>query len=239
MIYLMANHTSVWKLRQSGNNMGWLIGCDGWKKPVREGHDPMPYALDNGMYFKFGDQPHGPARLCEFFGRCGKAMAFHDPLFAVVPDMPYDAAETMRRYTCWIKRCRDLAPAWRWGIAVQDGMTPSDLNRMAIGVDAKHDAICVGGSTEWKDATIRTWAGWCRDNGVWCHVLRVNDTKRLELCQDEGVDSVDGTGLFPGGPAAEEEGDVEPTPRRVVGWMSDGNGCSVPVYEQAKSGGGQ
>ena len=209
MIYLMANHASVWKLRQSGNKMGWLIGHKGWRKPVREGHDPMPYALDNGMYFKFGTEPHGPARLCEFFGRCGLAMEFHAPLFAVVPDMPYDAAETMKRYTAWIKRCRDLAPAWRWGIAVQDGMTPADADRLSIGTRPELDAICVGGSTEWKDDNIRTWAAWCRDRRIWCHVLRVNDTKRLELCKDEGVDSVDGTGLFSGRSATTAASDVE------------------------------
>ena len=196
-LYLMANHTDAWKLRKSGIPIGWLIGYSGWKKPVRENHGPMPYALDNGMYFPFGGQPHGGDRLCEFFGRCGKAMAFHQPLFAVVPDMPYDAATTMRRYQFWIKQCRSLAPEWRWGIAVQDGMNAQDIERLGVGVMPQHDAVCVGGSSEWKDATIRMWATWCRERGVWCHVLRVNDQARLRLCQDEGVNSVDGTGIFP------------------------------------------
>jgi hypothetical protein len=226
----MSNHASVWKLRKSGNNIGWLIGCEGWRKPEREGHDLMPYALDNGMYFPFGSEPHGPARLCEFFGRCGKALQFHDPLFAVVPDMPYDATETMKRYTAWIKRCRELAPMWRWGIAVQNGMTPTDVERLGVGIDHEHDAICVGGSSEWKDANIRTWGTWCRERRVWCHVLRVNDTKRLELCQDEGVNSVDGTGLFPGGSGTKTKSDLEPETRRVVGWMMDDNNVRVPIY---------
>lgn len=158
----------------------------------------MPYALDNGMFFPFGGQPHGMDRICEFFGRCGKALQFHDPLFAVVPDMPYDAKETLTRYRAWIGACREIAPQWRWGIAVQDGMTTDCIERVGIGDYVTGDAVCVGGSSKWKDSTIRTWAKWCRDRGVWCHVLRVNDERRLRLCQDEAVDSVDGTGIFRG-----------------------------------------
>lgn len=216
MIYLMANHSSVWQLRQRGHDMGWLISFDAWKKPVKEGHDPMPYALDNGMYFPYGTTPHGADRLCEFFGRVGKSLAFHPPLFAVVPDMPYDWVVTAQRYQFWIKQLRELAPRWRWGIAAQDGMTPQDLDRLNIGVSPELSAVCVGGSSKWKDATIATWAKWCRDRGVWCHVLRVNDTKRLQLCQDEGVQSVDGTGLFRGDFRAAEEGDVGLAPEWIM-----------------------
>jgi hypothetical protein len=200
MIYLISNHSSAWTLRKQGNNFGWLIGYGGWRSPLRNGHDPMPYALDNGMYFPFGTQPHGSSRICEFFGRCGKALACHDPLFAIVPDMPYDATATMKLHTKWTKRCRELCPAWRWGIAVQDGMVPRDVERLGVGLDPSRDAVCVGGSTEWKVQTIPLWAKWCRDRGVWCHVLRVNTESRTQLCVDEGVSSVDGTGMFSGRP---------------------------------------
>lgn len=195
MIYLMANHSSVWKLRRNGHNMGWMIGYASWKKPSRADMQ-LPYAIDNGMYFPHGEQPHGGDRLCEFFGRCAKAFAVHAPLFAIVPDMPYDWLETVRRWDQWYPRCRELAPSWRWGIAVQDGATIEDIERLGIRGDKY--AICVGGSSEWKDATIRMWATWCRGNGTWSHVLRVNDTARLNVCIDEGVRSVDGTGLFRG-----------------------------------------
>lgn len=230
MIYLMANNSGVWKLRQNGNQMGWMIGFDCWKRPVRAGHWPMPYALDNGMFFTFGTQPHGNDRLCEFFGRCGKALQYHSPLFAVVPDMPYDAEETMRRYQFWNKQCRKLAPHWRWGIAVQDGMTICDIERLGVGINGQHDAVCVGGSSEWKDATIRMWATWARERGVWCHVLRVNDTKRLQVCQDEEVSSVDGTGLFPGRPESTAESHVGIASESPVAIVIDDNGMSVPVY---------
>jgi len=216
MIYMMANHSSVWGLRKRGQPMGWLIGHECWKKPMRPGHDPMPYALDNGMFFAPDSKPHGADRLCEFFGRCGKAMAYHQPLFAVVPDMPYDAATTMRRYQFWIKQCRSLAPEWRWGIAVQDGMDARDIERLGVGVMPQHDAVCVGGSSEWKDATIRMWATWCRERGVWCHVLRVNDENRLRVCMDEGVNSVDGTGLFPWPTDATAKSHVDAQPAGTV-----------------------
>jgi hypothetical protein len=207
LIYMLSNHSSAWKLRRDGHEVGWMIGCDGWRKPQR-GAEQMPYALDNGMYFPFGGQPHGPARLGEFFGRVGKAHEFHAPLFSIVPDMPYDSEETMRRYTFWSKPCRELAPAWRWGIAVQNRMLPSDLERLGVLSRPDRAAVCVGGDDVWKDSTIPMWAKWCRTHGVWCHVLRVNDSRRLARCMDEGVSSVDGTGLFPGGPGAKAAGAV-------------------------------
>lgn len=200
----MANHASVWKLCSNKHDVGWLIGHAGWRSPERGGIH-LPYALDNGMYFPFGQQPHGPDRLCEFFGRCGRAHAHHAPLFAVAPDMPYDWPETLARWASWIDPCERLGPGWRWGLAVQNGATTDDLDRLGIAALPARRAVCVGGDTDWKDATIRTWATWCRDHGVWCHVFRVNTVRRLNLCIDEGVDSVDGTGLFRGDLQAEDE----------------------------------
>jgi len=206
VIYLMSNHSSVWKLREREDHWGWMIGHDGWRTPVRGG-DLMPYALDNGMYFPSDGKPHGHDRLCEFFARVGKALAFHHPLFAIIPDMPYSAGLTEYRYTFWNKACRELAPLWRWAIAVQDGMTPETLERLGVGTRGT-DAVAVGGSDAFKKATIPTWACWCRSRGLWCHVLRVNGPDRLRVCMDEGVDSVDGTGLFPSGARAKKRRDV-------------------------------
>jgi len=208
MIYMLSNHASAWNLAKHGFPVGWMIGCDGWRKPERGGVR-LPYALDNGMYFPFGGQPHGPERICEFFGRCGKAHEYHAPEFAIVPDMPYDSEETMRRYTFWIKQCRALAPSWRWGVAVQNRMLPSDLERIGVLAHPEHAAVCVGGDDIWKDSTIPMWAKWCRERGVWCHVLRVNDSRRLNVCIDEGVNSVDGTGIFPGGRRAGKAGALD------------------------------
>jgi len=53
--------------------------------------------------------------------------------------------------------------------------------------------IFVGGSTEWKLATM---AGWCRlaaEKNVWCHVGRVNSMQRIKTCQMAGATSFDGT----------------------------------------------
>jgi hypothetical protein len=197
MLYLMANHASVWNLDRLGVKLGWLIGHDGWRRPARGG-SLLPYALDNGMYFPHGEAPHGPARLAEFFGRVAKSHAHHAPLFAVVPDMPYDWPETMERWARWAPRCRELAPAWRWAIAVQNGATVGDLERLGIADSPSLSAVCVGGDSTWKDSTIPVWAKWARERGIWCHVFRVNNEARVNLCIDEGVDSVDGTGLFRG-----------------------------------------
>jgi hypothetical protein len=220
VIYLISNHSSAWKLRKRGDDFGWLISHGGWNKPVRA-DEQMPYALDNGMYFEFGREPHGQDRICEFFGRCGKAHGYHKPLFAVVPDMPYDWDETKRRWSIWSKPCKQLAPSWTWGIVVQDGATESDLDR--LGVPVNKSAVCVGGSSAWKDKTIPMWGRFCERHGLWLHVLRVNGADRINACKDAGANSVDGTGLFRGDLWPEEES-VSGTEAADVVSVDDGFG---------------
>jgi hypothetical protein len=78
-------------------------------------------------------------------------------------------------------------------------MTISDIENLGVGSSLSHSAVCVGGSSEWKESTVGMWSNWCKSNGIWCHVFRVNHWKRLKLCHDFGVDSVDGTGLLRAG----------------------------------------
>lgn len=72
-------------------------------------------------------------------------------------------------------------------LAVQDGMTPADIPGLECG-------IFVGGSTEWKLQTMRTWTQFAHQNGQICHIGRVNTRKRMQLCSDIGADSFDGSG---------------------------------------------
>jgi hypothetical protein len=53
--------------------------------------------------------------------------------------------------------------------------------------------IFVGGSTDWKLATMRQWGALARECRTYCHVGRVNTVRRIRMCQDAGVDSFDGT----------------------------------------------
>lgn len=76
-------------------------------------------------------------------------------------------------------------------IPVQDGMRPRDVGDHVGG----NIGIFLGGSTEWKLATIAEWghcaAGW----GCWMHVGRVNSCRRIALCAAAGAHSFDGSSV--------------------------------------------
>ncbi len=72
-------------------------------------------------------------------------------------------------------------------IAVQDGMTPSDVPKEA-------SVIFVGGTTSWKWRNLKTWT----ENFPRVHVGRVNTYKLLWMAHDAGAESADGTGWFRG-----------------------------------------
>lgn len=113
-----------------------------------------------------------------------------EPLFVTVPDVPYDGAASRLFSAKHRRHLRDEFPPMRLAVAVQDGMTPDDLDG--------YDAVFVAGSTEWKWATA---AGWCAEahaRGMWAHVARVNTRRRIRQCVDMGADSADGTGIWRG-----------------------------------------
>jgi len=105
-------------------------------------------------------------------------------LFAVVPDVPYDAHGTLVRFNEYEQRLRDLS--YPVAIATQNGMMPDIIPWDKI------DALFVGGDDEHKMGSeagllIRE----ARLRGKWIHVGRVNSRSRL--LQFSSADSWDGT----------------------------------------------
>lgn len=189
MLYLAANHARVPRLRAAGYPLGWIMSPAGWRRPDRRA---VPYAIDNGRFRPLGKLPAGALTLPAFWRLCEKAAAQPSPpLFAVLPDQPYAADATRAladRYAA------QLSAAWpfRWALAVQDGMTPADLDRWPIG------AVFVAGSTAWKWRTVAAWAREAKARGLYVHVARVNTIHRIRHCIDVDADSADGTGVFRG-----------------------------------------
>jgi hypothetical protein len=54
------------------------------------------------------------------------------------------------------------------------------------------DIVFIGGSTSWKWRTLRTWTGAFPR----VHVGRVNSRRLLEMAENCGAESCDGTGWF-------------------------------------------
>jgi len=69
-------------------------------------------------------------------------------------------------------------------MAVQDGMTVDQVKAV------NPEVVCVGGTTEWKWATIEEWAR----SFPRVHLLRCNAPAKLDYLEALGVESCDGTG---------------------------------------------
>lgn len=149
----------------------------------------FPYALDNGAfgcwnpatnefdYAKWDDRESEWRRML-FWAQA----APQNPRWAIVPDIPGNAVETIQRWKVYALEVRSCG--FSIALAVQDGMKPEDVRAL----NPKPDVICVGGTTEWKWNTIEQWAAFGR-----CHLLRCSNPDRLEYLEQLGVESCDST----------------------------------------------
>lgn len=188
MIVMPANATGwFWHaLARETGRLGHLFSPGGQRGPWPW----FPYALDNGA-FAFWDQ-----RANEFdhdaWARSGEGawhrlivwsqVAAEKPRWAIVPDVPGDAEETLRKWSDFSPLVTHCPRA----LAVQNGMEPADIERLSV----KPDVIAVGGTTEWKWSTVEKWSA--RFSRV--HLLRCNSPTKLYELEELGVESCDGTG---------------------------------------------
>lgn len=105
-------------------------------------------------------------------------------LWAIVPDRPGDWLETVIRYARYAPIV--VASGIPLAVAVQDGATPESVRRLL----PAPAVICVGGTTDWKWATVEMWAR----EFPRVHLLRCNSPTKLYDLERMGVESTDGTG---------------------------------------------
>lgn len=105
----------------------------------------------------------------------------------VLPDIVAGGLESLGLSVRYLNRCLSLTPLVL--IAVQNGMAPSDL----AGIVGPQVGIFLGGTTDWKMATMRQWGAFCAERGLHYHVARVNSIKRMSLAASCGAASVDGS----------------------------------------------
>lgn len=183
MIVMPSNNSSMhlgWLAGQYPGRIGWLLSPTGWRKP----HPWMPYALDNEAYPAWvNGKPWDEVAYMRMLMKAAREK--HEPRWILVPDVVADREATLARWHEWAPKL--AAYDWPLAFAVQNGMTQAD-------VPADAAVVFVGGTTEWKWATI--W-DWCRDNER-VHVGRVNGYDGLWSCHDAGAESCDGTGWFRG-----------------------------------------
>lgn len=165
----------------------------GWRLLVSAASPRDPggfrYALDNGAWSwtrDGGDFREAPFEAAvERFGERAD--------FVVVPDLVARGRESLELSLRWLPRLEARLP-WpgpRLLLAAQDGITEEDL----AGVLSDRVGIFVGGSTEWKLATMVAWGALARRRGAYLHVGRVNTARRIRLCHDAAASSFDGSSV--------------------------------------------
>lgn len=161
----------------------------GHEKHLREwgGH----YALDNGAWIAHKKRERfNDLRFKALVLEWGRGADF-----IVAPDIVcggHDSLLRSRSWLPWLSLVTDTAIL----IAVQDGMTHEDLG----GLFDWHDryepgrlGVFLGGSTEWKLATMQYWGAFAAHRDCLFHVGRVNTAKRIALCIAAGATSFDGS----------------------------------------------
>ena len=188
MIVMPSNNSGIQVGYLAGKypgRIGWLISPGGWRTPPSW----MPTALDNGAFGAWtrGDEFDTDAWLTHI----ETAHRQCRPIWQVVPDVVTDGEATLSLWEEWVPFLKEKYPLTPLAIAVQDGMTPDDVNHL----DTPPDLIFIGGSTEWKWRHLKTWTA----NFKRVHVARVGSERLLHMAYNAGAESVDSTGFFRGG----------------------------------------
>ena len=151
----------------------------------------LPYACDNGAFScwnpadntfdeqKWAGKEHAWRELL-IWCQCAPIK----PRWAIVPDVPGNSEETLKRWPIYAKEV--VAAQIPLAIAVQDGMTPEIVRSLT----PLPEVICVGGTTEWKWETAEMW---CKEFPR-VHILRVNSPTKVPIIEAWGAESCDGTG---------------------------------------------
>lgn len=183
------------------NSSGWFWHCLA-RETGRIGHllgprattGPwpwFPYAMDNGAFScwnptdnTFDDikwkQTEQAWREMLFWAQSAPIK----PMWAIVPDRPGDGEATCQK---WSEFASVVAMSGiPLAVAVQDGMDADTVRTLT----PTPEVIAVGGSTEWKWATVEMWAR----EFPRVHLLRCNSPTKLYYLESLGVESCDGTG---------------------------------------------
>lgn len=184
MKYYTSTGTKATIERCSRYGIGLLM-CNHWRDPRQ-----WPYfAIDNGAFSAF---MHGgywdSAPFIRILERCKREQLFPD--FVVLPDIVADAVGSLARSSAWFDRI--AAYGWRCYLAVQDGMTPENVEEF-LRVHETVRGIFVGGTTKWKLETAHSWACFAHGHGLGCHVGRIGPIPAVSYMETMGINSIDST----------------------------------------------
>jgi len=113
-----------------------------------------------------------------------------DAEFVVVPDIVAGGEKSLEFSISWLHTLRGVKKPL---LALQDGMTPEMIEPLLREYKSSNLGLFLGGTTEWKLATMAQWGEVAKRNQCWYHVGRVNTAKRIDMCGAAGANSFDGS----------------------------------------------
>lgn len=161
---------------------GWrlLVSATGCHR-----HEGFPYAIDNGAWT--AHQQGKPFNEAAFLKVVDKLGAGAD--WIAVPDIVAGGLKSLEFSMSWLPRLKGVCKMLL--LPVQDGMETRHVGPI-LGPGL---GVFVGGTTDWKLATMHAWCRVALGMDAWCHVARVNSARRIRLCQDYRAKSFDGTSV--------------------------------------------
>jgi len=200
----------VGEMSDGARRMAWLREL-GWGRCFIDRLGPStpgmrePCIFDNGAYRDWkacqrGTRPDPYLDIPAFRRRLWAAeQSSYPPHFAVVPDIVRGGQESLAYSLAWLdesQRCDelDLPAAWPWYLAVQDGMTLDDVERV-LRADPERfqvpvSGLFIGGGPAFKEGAA-SWAALAHAHGIPCHFGSCSTPARLALAVAAGCDSAD------------------------------------------------
>lgn len=180
MIYLSGAITPT-MLAHPRPDLGIMLQPGG-NRGVEKAFPFWPWAADNGC-FALGET-FQPGAWLEWLA----SLRSHRQtcLFAVAPDVPYDAAATVERSRPYLPTIRQLGfPA---AYVTQNGQEKFDPPW------GEFEVLFIGGDDDWKLSECSyALASEAKARGLWVHMGRVNSLRRMVACHLSRIDSADGT----------------------------------------------
>lgn len=141
------------------------------------------FGIDNGAWKARNGSPFdevGFERLVEKHGPMAD--------FVVIPDIVAGGRKSLEFSVSWLPKLRGLR---RLLLPVQDGMNSWEVGDVLR--EWTNTGLFLGGSTDWKLATMYAWGMMACSARRYYHVGRVNSARRIRLAAEAGADSFDGT----------------------------------------------
>jgi hypothetical protein len=178
-----ASRTGTRRNLQAMRAAGWGLLCCPTPRSARrtEGFDRV--VIDNGKWRCFTTgEPWDEAAFVSLVDELG---ALAD--FVIAPDVVADGTASLALTRSWVPRLHGKTRQLL--VAVQDGMRPADV----VDLIGPNVGIFLGGSTEWKLATMALWGAFSAERRVHYHVARVNTVRRIRMAHAAGAHSIDGS----------------------------------------------